>query len=106
MDKEKAGLIVMNQFKHSKDIELNRLGGEMFRMFTEMGFPPDMFLDELAKRRKLTTSQRAFIVHVYCGKLIEHKRLSGAEEKSLDKQRKRNIELVYNVLKGKEMGIY
>lgn len=92
--------------KYKNDEQLNNYGQEMFRMATEMGFPPDMFLSELSKRIKLTKLQKVYIVSTYQTLSLEHRRKSGIEEKNIDRIRKKNREDITRLIEKGETGIY
>lgn len=94
------------QALHSANERLNHLGQEMFRMYTEGGFPPDMFLDELEKRIKLPLTAKIYIVSVYQTMFLDHRRKSGIREKNLDKLRRRNREDIERLIETGELGIY
>lgn len=91
---------------HSGNEELTRIGAEMFRLYTEMGFPPDMFLDKLKELRTFETLELVYVVSVYQTQFLNHKRLAGASEKNLDKTRRRNIEEIERLLTRGEIGAY
>lgn len=94
------------KFGSREQAKLDQLANSMFVMYTQNGFPPDMFLDKLSKLIPLNEDQKLFIISKYQDKLIEHKRLSGIEEKNLDKVRKGNIRILESFLKTGESGIY
>lgn len=91
---------------HSESKQLNDIAQWMFEMWTQNGFPPDMFLDELDKRFKLPKSAKIYVVSEYQTKFMEHKRLAGATEKNLEKQRRKNKEDIERLINSGETGIY
>lgn len=100
------GLLIEAVARYREDKQLNSLGKEMFRFKSELGFPPDMFLDELAKRQGLDRLQKIYVLNVYFEQLIEHKRLSAAQEKALERTRRHNKEHIVTFIKTGEVGVY
>src|SRR5690349_10294374 len=76
--------------KYKANKQLKTLGAEMFRMYTEMGFPPDMFLEEVGKRQELDLLAKVFVVSEYQTAFLEHRRKSGIDEKRIDAIRRKN----------------
>lgn len=100
------GTLLEAKTRYGSDERLTELGKEMFRMYTEMGFPPDMFLDELGKRMTLDKLQMVYVVSVYQIAFLEHKRLAGATPKNIEKTRRRNREEIKRVIVTGEVGAY
>lgn len=92
--------------KHEDDTRLMDYGDKMFGMYTDMGFPPDMFLTELEKKVKLSQSEKIFIVSHYQTKFLEHRRKSGVQEKNVDKIRRKNREDIERFIETGELSIY
>jgi hypothetical protein len=92
--------------KHHYNHWFTDMGHEMFRMYTEMGFPPDMFLDKLAETAELDLLAKVYIVSVYQSDFIAHKRLAGASEANIAKARRTNVEMTERLIKTGELGIY
>lgn len=92
--------------KYKGNESLQNLGKEMFRMYTEMGFPPDMFLSELGKRQELDMLAKVFIVSEYQTAFLEHRRKSGVEEKRIDTIRDRNRKDLERLIETGELGVY
>lgn len=91
---------------YGDDGQLADIGHEMFRMYTEGGFPPDMFLSELGKRMELPLLAKIYVTSVYQTDFLEHRRLSGIQAQRLEKLRKRNREDIERLIKTGELGIY
>ena len=100
------GTLLKAQTKYRDNQELNLLAETMFKMFAEGGFPPDMFLEEVGKRQKLTKLQKVYIVSAYQALFLEHRRKSGIEEKNVDRHRKKNLEDITRLIETGETGIY
>lgn len=81
---------------------LEDMGTQIGRLYTDFGLPIDMALDRLP----YTYEQKITILHSALGWFVEHKRNSGATEKSIERQRKSNRELMERFIKSKEVGIY
>lgn len=94
------------QLLYTDDERMNWLGKIMFTMYTDKGFPPDMFLDELAKWQELDLLAKIYIVSVYQTLFLEHRRKSGIQDKSLEKIRKRNVADLDRLIRTGELGIY
>lgn len=82
--------------------QLQELGIKIGQLYTDMGFPIDMALNKL----DMTKEQKISILDGACQWLIEHKRNSGATDKSIERQRKTNREMLERFIKGKEIGAY
>jgi len=100
------GILLDSQTEHSKSELLNGLADTMFNMYTQYGFPPDMFMAELCKRTKLDKLQKVYLVSQYFTLFLEHRRLSGIDEKNVDKIRKSNRYNIENFIKTGEVGVY
>lgn len=105
-DRGIAGAVIEAHAHHQDNKALVHLGHEMFRMYTEMGFPPDMFVDELKKRFELPQSALIYLITIYQNKFIEHRRKAGAEGKNLDKARAANRRVMAQFIKSGELGVY
>lgn len=81
---------------------LQELGIEIGKLYTDHGLPVDMALQrlELSKEEKLP------VLDGCCQWFISHKRNSGATEKSIERQRKANRKIVEDFIKTGEVGIY
>jgi len=97
-------LEVKSKFRSRHD--LLDYGKSMFDMYTSGGFPPDMFLDELTERVKLTKEEQLFIIAHYQDLFMEHRHKSGIGGKSLAKVRKTNLDNITRFIKTGETGIY
>lgn len=82
--------------------EFEKLGIKIGKLYTDHGLPPDMALDRI----KLNKKQKISVVYGVCQWLIEHKRKSGATEKSIERQRKTNRNMIESFIKKGEMGVY
>jgi hypothetical protein len=87
-------------------IDLEDLGKEMFRMFTEQGFPPDNFLSELEKYYKFTNEEKVYILYNYNNYFTQHKIKSGIGEKRFKDLQDFNRGILIKVYKTGEAGIY
>jgi len=92
--------------KYSSDQAMIGYGNKMFELYTAHGLPPDMFLDELNKRTPLDLLAKVFIVSEYHTQFLEHKRLSGIEDKRIDKVRRRNRDEILALIRTGELGRY
>jgi hypothetical protein len=92
------------EHKHSR--RLTKLGKEMFRFKSELGFPPDMFLSKLEETYGLLKSEKIYVLHTYCEEVLEHKRASAAQEKALERTRKQNKAVLSRFIGTGEVGIY
>lgn len=86
----------------ASDKDMVALGIQVGKLYTDHGLPIDMALDRL----DLTKDQKLAVLHGVCQWLIEHKRNSGATEKSLDRQRATNVRMVEDFIKTGETGVY
>lgn len=91
---------------HPKSGWYEKLGIEIGKLYSNKGFPVDMSLDLLKKRFRLNLQQELLIVHGVAQWLVEHKRLSGAPEKAIERQRTQNNQHLNKILQGKEIGLY
>lgn len=82
--------------------KLQQIGIEVGNLYSDHGLPIDMALDRLPH----TKEQKISILDGACQWLIEHKRLSGANEKSVDRQRKANRQMVEDFIYKGEVGVY
>lgn len=99
------GVLIEANATHKDDKYLNKLAQEMFRMYAEMGFPPDMFLDQVSKQG-INKLQKIYLVSQYQTLLLEHRRKSGIEEKNIDRIRKKNKVDIERLIETGETGIY
>jgi hypothetical protein len=102
-DADTAGA-VMDAVVGNRD--LVELGVELGKLYTDHGFPVDMSLKEMEKRRGLNKRQQLAVLHGACVWLIEHRRASGAPEKALERQRKLNKQTLERFIKTGEAGLY
>lgn len=100
------GTLLTAQVTYKDDERLTTLGYEMFRMYTEMGFPPDMFMSELEKRMKLPLLAKVYITSIYQANFLEHRRKSGIEEKNIEKLRGNNREDIQRLITKGEIEVY
>ncbi len=82
--------------------ELEELGLEIGKLYTDKGFPIDMALDRLPH----TKEQKVSILFGACQWFIEHKRNSGAGEKSIERQRNVNRKMIEDFVATGETGVY
>ena len=87
----------------SNSQDLQELGIKIGKLYTDHGLPIDMALDKL---QGYTQEQKLSILDGACQWFIEHKRNSGATEKSLDRQRATNVRMVEDFINKGETGIY
>lgn len=104
MDEELAGRLLVAYSKRSP--QLDRLAEQMFIFSTQHGLPPDMFLSKIDGQQLLDLDEKTYIVSEYLSKVLEHKRLSGIEEKNLNKVRRNNKNIMMKVIQGKEIGLF
>ena len=103
---ELCGHILESHAKYSNDDYMQFLGKEMFRMYTEMGLPPDMFISEIKKKVHLDQLAVIFIVSTYQGLFLEHRRMSGIDDKRVNKIQRKNNEDIIRLIKTGELGVY
>lgn len=82
--------------------ELEKMGVEVGKLYTNHGLPIDMALDRL----RLTKLQKIAILYGAQQWLIEHRRNSNATDKALDRQRKANREVLVRFIQTGEAGVY
>lgn len=90
------------KLQDNQDEELEKIGVEIGKLYTNLGFPIDMTLDRL----DMSQQEKLSVIDGCCQWFIEHKRNSGAGEKAIDRQRKANRKMVEDFLKNGEVGIY
>lgn len=100
MNKSLNGLLEAHRTTDYK--ELIKLGEKLGKLYTDHGFPLDMALDRLPYGKQ----EKIMLIDGACQWFMEHKRLSGATEKSLERQRKANREMITNFLDSGEVGVY
>lgn len=83
--------------------QLNEMGLQVGKLYTDMGLPPDIALERLTWLNKL---QKLAVLNAVCGWLIQHKRNSGATEKSIERQRKTNLNMLMSYVAKGEAGVY
>ena len=98
--------IMEAQLKHKDNKRLVEIAKKMFSMYTDMGFPPDMFLNEMDKQAHLQQSKKIFIVSEYQALFLEHRRKSGVQDKNIDKIRRKNREDMERFIETGELSIY
>jgi hypothetical protein len=82
--------------------ELEDYGIGIGKVYTNHGYPIDMALDRLPHGK----AEKIVIIHGVCQWLIEHKRLSGAPEKSIERQRATNKRMIEAFIRTGETGVY
>ncbi len=82
--------------------ELQSLGIEIGKLYTNHGLPVDMALQRLPH----TKEQKISILDGACQWFMQHKRNSGATEKSLDRQRAANRKMLDDFIEKGETGAY
>lgn len=101
------GKLLEAQAKYGQDKEVLRLGHEMFRLFTQMGFPPDFFLDKLKETISLNELQTMCVVTVYQHDFLEHRRLANTvSEEKLAKIQRHNLNEIKSLVFHGEVGSY
>lgn len=104
--KHSKGANILGELLESKiqlgSKELQELGVKIGKLYTDKGLPIDMALERL----DYTQQQKLSILDGALQWLIEHKRLSGAPEKAIERQRKLNRQYIERFLTGKEVGAY
>jgi hypothetical protein len=104
-DEELAGRMVQAiAYKNAR--EYVDWGTKIGRLYTDDGLPIDFGLRELEKKLTMTEDQKLLVIHGACGWLVEHKRNSGATEKSIERQRKLNRDMLRRFLTKGEVGAY
>lgn len=83
--------------------ELQEMGKEVGRLYTDHGLPIDMALDKLTG---YSHEQKLSILDGVCQWFIEHKRNSGATDKAIERQRKTNRKMLEDFVKTGETGVY
>lgn len=78
------------------------LGEKIGKLFTEYGLPIDMALSRI----NITENNKKAVLNGALNWLVEHKKRSGATEKSIDRQRIQNKKYMLNYLMTGEVGIY
>lgn len=82
--------------------KLRETGIWVGKLYTDKGFPIDMALAKLPHN----TEQKIAILNGACEWLIEHKRNSGATDKSIERQRKINLKMLEDYILTGETGVY
>lgn len=82
--------------------ELQEVGKTIGRLYTDHGLPIDMALERLP----YTKEQKISVLDGACQWFIEHKRLSGATEKAIDRQRDANRKMLEDFITRGEVGVY
>lgn len=82
--------------------DLQALGIEIGKLYTNHGLPVDMALDRL----DMSKEQKLSVLDGVCQWLIEHRRNSGATEKSIDRQRTINRKMIEDFIKKGETEVY
>jgi hypothetical protein len=95
-----ATLIGATTQPHAQDLE--ELGIQIGKLYTNQGLPVDMALASLPHSQE----QKLSILDGVCQWLVEHKRLSGAPEKAIERQRSANVKLITDFLQKGETGAY
>lgn len=86
--------------------ELVEYGRSIGKLYTDFGLPIDMALAEVDKKQKTSKLQKLAMIQGSCEWLIQHKRNSGATERSIDRQRKANRNMIESFWKTGETGAY
>ena len=82
---------------------LMQIGEDVGKLYTDHGLPLDMSLDYLSQ---LSRDEKLCVIHGACAWFMQHKRNSGATEKSLERQRATNRMMLESFFKGSETGVY
>jgi len=82
---------------------LTELGQKMADMKNSTGYPPDRFMERLTS---LSSQEKLFVSHIYCVEMINHKRMSGAPEKAIQRTRKHNRQILNRLIDTGELGAY
>ena len=80
-------------------------GDQMFRLKTETGFPPDMFLSELRKAEELTEEEENSIVNRFLQRNMEHRTNGGVTDERLKKVRQANVAIMKRFIEKREIGV-
>jgi hypothetical protein len=86
-----------------EDHEAVRLGHTARIASTDHGLPIEVSIDIMAKRYGIGPRRMARILLQYQFEMIEHKRMSGSSEQTLDNTRARNLEDMIRFLKHGEI---
>lgn len=84
--------------------ELEAFGVSIGKLYTDHGLPLDVAFDNLPLN--LDKTDKLIILEGSLNWFIQHKRQSGASEKSLERQRKLNTRAVKSFIETEEIGIY
>lgn len=99
--------LIYSVARHKGNKQLTCLAQQMFRMYTEQGFPPDMFLDQLRNSTKANIeSELIFIVSEYMTLFLEHRRRAGIADKRVEEARGRNRREIARFISTGELGAY
>jgi len=82
--------------------DLHKFGIEVGKLYTDQGLPIDMALDRLEGNKE----QKLMMLDGVCFWLVQHKRNSGATEKSIARQQQTNIKMMTDFIEKGETGIY
>ena len=93
--------LITSKVQYNSD-ELQKLGVQIGKLYTNHGLPIDMALSSLNH----TKMQKLSILDGVCQWFIEHKRNSGATEKAIERQRNTNRKMVEDFLRTGETEIY
>jgi len=85
-----------------EDKDLEGLGLKVGKLYTDHGLPIDMALDRL----HLPQHRKLIVLHGVCQWLIEHRRQSGATDKSIERQRIANQRMIKDFIESGETGAY
>ncbi len=86
--------------------EGKRLGKAMFTMYTQNGFPPDMFFDQLEARTVLPKAMKLAMLNEYQRLFLEHRRKAGISEDRVEKIRDQNRKILADFMRTGEVGVY
>lgn len=84
------------------DGKLEALGIKIGKLYTDMGYPIDMALARLT----LSVERKLVVIDGACQWLIQHKRNSGATDKSIERQRNTNRKMLEDFMRSGETGAY
>jgi hypothetical protein len=103
-DKELIYKIILIKIKNN--LEWERAGKDMFELYTEFGYPPDMFLQDVFKTIPMSDDDKLATMISYQNKMAEHKIKSGITDKRLEELQKRNLRELHKFIEKGEINIY
>jgi len=99
----KPNISLIESISQDNSHELRDLGTSIGKLFTDHGLPLDMSLDQM---KDYTHAEKLSVLFGACQWFIQHKRLSGASDKALDRQRKANRDMIDRFTTRQEVGMY